>query len=152
MQNSPTEYLKPRIVEVDLINPNRAKVVLEPMERGFGFTLGNNDLCKADPISANSTKFFSSHSIFAPKSKTIFIPFLFGHKPAKAGLLTPLIVFKIILEITRSTPVFPADKVMSLWDKEREFTLFHILLFLDDLMAVSGVSSSDTSDTVWNIL
>ena len=41
MQNSPTEYLKPRIVEVDLINPNRAKVVLEPMERGFGFTLGN---------------------------------------------------------------------------------------------------------------
>ena len=41
MQNSPTEYLKPRIVEVDLVNPNRAKVVLEPMERGFGFTLGN---------------------------------------------------------------------------------------------------------------
>jgi hypothetical protein len=41
MQNSPTEDLKPRIVEVDLINPNRAKVVLEPMERGFGFTLGN---------------------------------------------------------------------------------------------------------------
>jgi DNA-directed RNA polymerase subunit alpha len=41
MQNSPTEYLKPRIVEVDLVNLNRAKVVLEPMERGFGFTLGN---------------------------------------------------------------------------------------------------------------
>lgn len=41
MQNSPTEYLKPRIVDVDLVNVNRAKVVLEPMERGFGFTLGN---------------------------------------------------------------------------------------------------------------
>lgn len=41
MQNSPTEYLKPRIVSVDNINSNRAKVVLEPMERGFGFTLGN---------------------------------------------------------------------------------------------------------------
>ena len=41
MQNSPTEYLKPRIVDVDLVNPNRAKIVLEPMERGFGFTLGN---------------------------------------------------------------------------------------------------------------
>ena len=41
MQNSPTEYLKPRIVDVDLVNPNRARVVLEPMERGFGFTLGN---------------------------------------------------------------------------------------------------------------
>ena len=41
MKNSPTEYLKPRIVSVDSINSNRAKVVLEPMERGFGFTLGN---------------------------------------------------------------------------------------------------------------
>ena len=41
MHNSPTEYLKPRIVEVDSITPQRAKVVLEPMERGFGFTLGN---------------------------------------------------------------------------------------------------------------
>ena len=41
MQISPTEYLKPRIVDVDLVNPNRARVVLEPMERGFGFTIGN---------------------------------------------------------------------------------------------------------------
>lgn len=41
MKNSPTEYLKPRIVSVDSLNSNRAKVVLEPMERGFGFTLGN---------------------------------------------------------------------------------------------------------------
>jgi DNA-directed RNA polymerase subunit alpha len=41
MQNSPTEYLKPRIVDVDIINDQRAKVVLEPMERGFGYTLGN---------------------------------------------------------------------------------------------------------------
>ena len=41
MQNSPTEYLKPRIVNVDIVNSQRAKVVLEPMERGFGFTLGN---------------------------------------------------------------------------------------------------------------
>ena len=41
MQISTTEYLKPRIVDVDLVNPNRARVVLEPMERGFGFTIGN---------------------------------------------------------------------------------------------------------------
>jgi DNA-directed RNA polymerase subunit alpha len=41
MQNSPTEYLKPRIVNVEIINPVRARVTLEPMERGFGFTLGN---------------------------------------------------------------------------------------------------------------
>ena len=41
MQNSPTEYLKPRIVNVGVMNPVRARVTLEPMERGFGFTLGN---------------------------------------------------------------------------------------------------------------
>jgi DNA-directed RNA polymerase subunit alpha len=41
MPNSPTEYLKPRIVNVEVINPVRARVTLEPMERGFGFTLGN---------------------------------------------------------------------------------------------------------------
>jgi DNA-directed RNA polymerase subunit alpha len=41
MQNSPTEYLKPRIVNFEVINPVRARVTLEPMERGFGFTLGN---------------------------------------------------------------------------------------------------------------
>jgi len=41
MKNIPTEYLKPRIVNVEVINPVRARVTLEPMERGFGFTLGN---------------------------------------------------------------------------------------------------------------
>jgi DNA-directed RNA polymerase subunit alpha len=41
MQNSPTEYLKPRVVEVEVISPLRARVTLEPMERGFGYTLGN---------------------------------------------------------------------------------------------------------------
>jgi DNA-directed RNA polymerase subunit alpha len=41
MQNSPTEYLKPRVVDVEVISPLRASVTLEPMERGFGYTLGN---------------------------------------------------------------------------------------------------------------
>ncbi|HEY3299463.1 MAG TPA: DNA-directed RNA polymerase subunit alpha [Methylophilaceae bacterium] len=41
MQNGPTEYLKPRVVDVEVISPVRARVTLEPMERGFGFTLGN---------------------------------------------------------------------------------------------------------------
>ncbi|NKN32133.1 DNA-directed RNA polymerase subunit alpha [Marichromatium bheemlicum] len=37
------EFLKPRIVKVDLVDgsPNHAKVSLEPLERGFGHTLGN---------------------------------------------------------------------------------------------------------------
>jgi DNA-directed RNA polymerase subunit alpha len=36
-------FLKPRIVKVDPVagSPNRAKVSLEPFERGFGHTLGN---------------------------------------------------------------------------------------------------------------
>jgi|TARA_B110000014_G_C20091990_1_gene571829 DNA-directed RNA polymerase subunit alpha len=42
MEMNPTEYLKPRIVDVDVVSPQRAKVILEPMERGFGFTLGNS--------------------------------------------------------------------------------------------------------------
>ena len=38
----------------------------------FGIVFGNKDLYKADPNSAKSTRFFSSHSIFAPRSKTTF--------------------------------------------------------------------------------
>ncbi len=41
MQGSVSEFLKPRIVDVQLINERRAKVTLEPLERGFGHTLGN---------------------------------------------------------------------------------------------------------------
>ena len=41
MQSYPTEYLKPRVVNVEEITPLRSRVTLEPMERGFGFTLGN---------------------------------------------------------------------------------------------------------------
>ena len=37
------EFLRPRIVKVESVEgqPNRAKVSLEPLERGFGHTLGN---------------------------------------------------------------------------------------------------------------
>ena len=41
MQNNPTEYLKPHVVDVEVITPLRARVTLEPMERGFGYSLGN---------------------------------------------------------------------------------------------------------------
>lgn len=36
-----SEFLKPRIVDVNIINDRHAKVTLEPLERGFGHTLGN---------------------------------------------------------------------------------------------------------------
>src|SRR5690606_8666110 len=35
------DYLKPRIVDVQTINDRHAKITLEPLERGFGHTLGN---------------------------------------------------------------------------------------------------------------
>lgn len=41
MQGSVTEFLKPRIVDVQEISNTHAKVALEPLERGFGHTLGN---------------------------------------------------------------------------------------------------------------
>jgi DNA-directed RNA polymerase subunit alpha len=41
MQGSVTDFLTPRIVDVKQINETHAKVVLEPLERGFGHTLGN---------------------------------------------------------------------------------------------------------------
>lgn len=41
MQGSVSDFLKPRIVDVQSINDTHARVVLEPLERGFGHTLGN---------------------------------------------------------------------------------------------------------------
>jgi DNA-directed RNA polymerase subunit alpha len=41
MQSSATEFLKPRLVDVQTLSPTHAKITLEPLERGFGYTLGN---------------------------------------------------------------------------------------------------------------
>ena len=36
-----TNLLKPKAIQVEQLGPNRAKVTLEPFERGYGHTLGN---------------------------------------------------------------------------------------------------------------
>jgi len=41
MQSFSTSLLKPRVVDVQAIAENHARIVIEPMERGFGHTLGN---------------------------------------------------------------------------------------------------------------
>ncbi|MCP5162516.1 MAG: DNA-directed RNA polymerase subunit alpha [Hahellaceae bacterium] len=41
MQRSVNEFLSPRNIEVQALGPTRAKVTLEPLERGFGHTLGS---------------------------------------------------------------------------------------------------------------
>lgn len=41
MQTGVVDLLKPRIVDVKQINDTTAKVTLEPLDRGFGHTLGN---------------------------------------------------------------------------------------------------------------
>ncbi|CAH1205427.1 RNA polymerase subunit alpha [Candidatus Nitrotoga sp. BS] len=35
------DFLKPRIIEVQRVTSNQAKIVMEPFERGYGHTLGN---------------------------------------------------------------------------------------------------------------
>ena len=41
MQESATEFLRPRTVKVQSLKENQAKITVEPFERGFGHTLGN---------------------------------------------------------------------------------------------------------------
>ena len=41
MQESVSEFLKPRVVKVAPVNDLHAKVTIEPFERGYGHTLGN---------------------------------------------------------------------------------------------------------------
>src|SRR5579864_5656226 len=40
MQNNPYDFLTPREIDVKTVSPFRAMVTLEPLERGFGHTLG----------------------------------------------------------------------------------------------------------------
>ncbi|WP_018149796.1 DNA-directed RNA polymerase subunit alpha [Leeia oryzae] len=42
MHSSAQEFLKPRVIEVENITAEHAKVVMEPFERGYGHTLGNS--------------------------------------------------------------------------------------------------------------
>ncbi len=41
MQNSMSGLLKPRLVEVISKTPNHSRIVIEPLERGFGHSIGN---------------------------------------------------------------------------------------------------------------
>lgn len=41
MQGFVSELLKPREIKVEAVSPSRARVAMEPLERGFGHTLGN---------------------------------------------------------------------------------------------------------------
>ena len=41
MQTAVNEFLTPRVINVDEKSDTRAQVTLEPLERGFGHTLGN---------------------------------------------------------------------------------------------------------------
>ncbi len=41
MGSAVTEFLTPKVIHVEELGSTRAKIVLEPLERGFGHTLGN---------------------------------------------------------------------------------------------------------------
>ena len=35
------DFLKPKLVDIEMMNASHAKITIEPIERGFGHTLGN---------------------------------------------------------------------------------------------------------------
>ena len=35
------DFLKPKLVDIEMLNASHAKITIEPLERGFGHTLGN---------------------------------------------------------------------------------------------------------------
>jgi len=41
MQSSVSDFLRPNVVDVKVKDKYHAKITLEPLERGFGYTLGN---------------------------------------------------------------------------------------------------------------
>jgi len=41
MQGSVREFIKPKIASINELDPKRVQVIIEPMERGFGHTMGN---------------------------------------------------------------------------------------------------------------
>ena len=41
MPHSSLEFLTPKHIQVDQVSSTQAQVILEPLERGFGHTLGN---------------------------------------------------------------------------------------------------------------
>jgi DNA-directed RNA polymerase subunit alpha len=41
MLSAGSDFLTPRLIDVQELSETRAKITLEPLERGFGHTLGN---------------------------------------------------------------------------------------------------------------
>ena len=41
MQDPTVEFLRPRLVEAKTIDSKHSRITIEPLERGFGHTLGN---------------------------------------------------------------------------------------------------------------
>ena len=34
-------FLKPNLVDIEMISNSKSKIIIQPLERGFGHTLGN---------------------------------------------------------------------------------------------------------------
>ena len=96
----------------------------------------------------NQLNFFELHSIFAPKSKTTFIPFLLGHRADKAGLSIFSIIFKFNFEIKKSAPVFPAETIACASLCFNDSIDSHKLVSLPFFAADNAVSSPSTTLSV----
>jgi len=68
MLGSVTDFLKPRLVDIEQLSPTHAKVTLEPLERGFGHTLGN--ALRVQSLKLRSTVFCTSTAVKKVSRKT----------------------------------------------------------------------------------
>ena len=77
----------------------------------LGSVILKSTLARADPRIALSIKLLVSFLIFAPKSRTIDSPLIFGQIDAIEGLLILATVRNFSSEIAIRAPVLPHDKI-----------------------------------------
>ena len=86
--------------------------------------------------------------MFAPRSNTTLIPFLFGHKADRAGLSIFSIILRFNFETTNKAPVLPADTTISASFFLTLSIANHILVFFPLLAPSSGLSVLLTTSVV----
>ena len=112
----------------------------------FGVSSGNKaDYIKPHPFQKSQLSFYHRilHWLQDLKQHSYF--FRLAIILLKLVCLQTSIVLSNILEITKRTPVLPADKVIFESDSICELIEFHMLLSFEFFIAVNGVSSSETT-------
>ena len=64
------DFLKPKLVDIEMLNPSHAKITIEPLERGFGHTLGN---ALRHVLLQNSNIGFAGYSVPHPSEPVVHV-------------------------------------------------------------------------------